>query len=157
MSTYHDYKELKHFYFGWRKAGVVMSQEVTRLYERELKKLERQDRCRNTDDTRCMKNCRKCDKQRDGAQLSLDQMIEVGNLPQDICTVESLFEDIELSEALHVAITQLSEIDQKIVMLWAQGCTEREIADTIGACQKSVNNWKKAAFAELRAYLKDFH
>lgn len=96
MSTYHDYKELKRLYFSWRKAGVAMSQEVTRLYESELKRLERESRCRNANGTRCMKSCRNCSKQRNGAQLSLDQMIEVGNLPQDTFSVEAVFEEILL-------------------------------------------------------------
>lgn len=157
MSTYQDYKELQNLFHSWLKEGVIMSQEVKRLYWNDLKWLDRKSRCQNVKGVRCRKNCRKCDKQRDGAPLSLDQMIEVGNLPQDTSTVESLFEDMELSEALHAAIDRLSDREQLIVLLYSQGYTEREIADTIGACQKSVNNWKKAAFAELRAYLKDFH
>lgn len=157
MSMYQDYEELQNLLRSWFKEGIVMSQEVMRLYWKDLKWLERDSRCRNAKGVHCMKNCRKCDKQRDGAPLSLDQMIEVGNLPRDTLTIESLLEDMELSEALHAAIAQLSERDQKIIMLWAKGYTEREIASIIGACQKSVNNWKKAAFAELRADLKDFY
>lgn len=156
MSMYQDYEELQNLLRSWFKEGIVMSQEVMRLYWKDLKWLERDSRCRNAKGVHCMKNCRKCDKQRDGAALSLDQMIEVGNLPHTF-TVESLLENIELSEALHAAIAQLSERDQKIIILWIQGYTEREIASIIGACQKSVNNWKKAALAKLRAYLKDFH
>lgn len=155
MSTYHDYIELKNLFLGWRKAGVVMGQEVTRLYESELKRLERESRCRNAKGTRCMKKCRNCDKQRDGAWLSLDQMIEVGNLPQDIFSVEAVFEEKELSEALDVAIERLSNRDQLIVVLFANGYTEREIASIIGVCQKTVNNRKELIFAELRAYLKN--
>lgn len=155
MSAYQDYMELRNLFLGWSNAGVVMSPEVKRLYWSELKRLERESRCRNANGARCMKNCRECDKQRNGAQLSLDQMIEVGNLPQDAFSVEAVFEEKELSEALDAAIERLSDRDQLIVVLFANGYTEREIASIIGVCQKTVNNRKELIFAELRAYLKN--
>lgn len=156
MSAYQDYMELKNLFLGWLKAGVVMSPEVKRLYWSDFKRLERESRCRNVKGVRCMENCRKCDKQRDGARLSLDQMIEVGNLPQDTFSIEVVFEEMELSEALQAAIDRLSKREQRIVKLYIQGYTEREIANIIGVCQKTVNNWRKIAFAKLRAYLENY-
>ena len=70
--------------------------------------------------------------------------------------MEELVESMDLSDALYAAIDQLSERDQLIVVLSSQGYTEREIADEIGACQKSVNNWKRAGIAEIRVYLEDY-
>lgn len=157
MSTYHDYKELQYLFLGWLKEGVVMSQEVERLYWKDLKWLEKDSRCRNAKGVRCMGNCRKCDKQRDGAPLSLDQMIEVGSLPRDTFSLEAFFEETALSEALQAAINRLSNREQLIIAMYSQGYTEREIAATVNASQKSVNNWKKIAFSKLRAYLKDFY
>lgn len=157
MSAYQDYMELKNLFLGWIKTGVVISQEIKRLYWSELKRLERETRCHNADGTCCTKNCRKCDKQRDGTQLSLDQRTEIGDLPQGTFSVEMLFEEMELSEALYTALDRLSDREQLIVVLYSQGYTEREIAKAVNACQKSVNNWKRAAFAKLRASLKDFY
>ncbi len=148
---YQDYMELKRLFSGWIKSGVAMSREVKRLYWRELKMLERESRCRNTDNTRCMGNCRICNKQRDGAQLSLDQRIERGDLPQDSFSIETLLDTMELSSA----INRLDYIEQKIVMLHFYGYTEREIAETINVCQKTVNNRMKIALAKLSTYLED--
>ena len=156
MSVYQDYMELKTLFHQWREDGVPMSPEIMRLYWSELKRLERETRCRNADGSRCMKNCRECEMQRDGAQLSLEQKLEVGELPQDTFSVEELVESMELSDALYADIGQLSERDQLIVVLSSQGYTEREIADEIGACQKSVNNWKRVGIAEIRVYLEDY-
>ena len=147
MSAYQDYMELKTLFRQWCEDEVPMSPEVKRLYWSELKQLERETRCRNADGSRCMKNCRECEKQRDGAQLEL---------PQDTFNVEELVESMDLSDALYAAIGQLSERDQLIVVLSFQGYTEREIADEIGACQKNVNNWKRAGIAEIRVYLEDY-
>jgi len=156
MSAYQDYMELKTLFRQWREDEVPMSPEIMRLYWSELKRLERETRCRNADGSRCMKNCRECEMQRDGAQLSLEQKLEVGELPQDTFDMEELVENMDLSDALYAAIDQLSERDQLIVVLSSQGYTEREIADEIGACQKSVNNWKRAGIAEIRVYLEDY-
>ena len=70
--------------------------------------------------------------------------------------MEMLVETAELSDALYAAISQLDERSRMIVEMYSEGYTEREIAVAIGACQKSVNNWKKAAFAELRVILVDY-
>lgn len=156
MAAYQDYMELKGLFLEWLKAGVVISQEIKRLYWSELKRLERETRCRNEDGTCCMENCRKCDKQRDGAQLSLEEKMEIGDLLQDAFDVEEFIEAMELSEALRAALDHLSERDQRIVVLFADGYTEREIAKFINASQKSVNNWKKVAFAGLRVHLEDY-
>ncbi len=158
MSAYQDYMELKTLFHKWCEDKVSMTSEVMCLYWSELKRLERETRCRNVDGGRCMKNCRKCKKQtqRDGAPLSLELMIEVGNLPQDTFDMEELVERMELSDTLYAAINLLSERDQLIVILFSQGYTEREIGEAIGACQKSVNNWKHAAIAKLRVYLENY-
>lgn len=156
MSAYQDYMELKTLFRQWREDEVPMSPEIMRLYWSELKRLERETRCRNADGSRCMKNCRECEKRRDGAQLSLEQKLEAGELPQDTFDVEGLVENMDLSDALYAAIDRLSERDQLIVVLSSQGHTEREIGEVIGACQKSVNNWKRAGIAKIRVYLEDY-
>ena len=123
MSAYQDYMELKTLFRQWCEDEVPMSPEVMRLYWSELKQLERETRCRNADGSRCMKNCRECEKQRDGAQLSLEQKLAGGELPQDTFNVEELVESMDLSDALYAAIGQLSEMDQLIVALSFQGDT----------------------------------
>lgn len=155
MSAYKDYMELKTLFRKCCKDEVPMSPEVKCLYWSELKHLERGTRCRNADGSRCMKNCRECEKQRDGAQLSLEQMLEAGELPQDTSNVEELVERMDLLDALNAAIGQLSEKDQMIVVLSSQGYSGREIGKLIGMNQKTVNNHWHACINELRTRLED--
>ena len=104
MSVYQDYKELKTLFRKWYENKVPMSPEVMRLYWKELKRLERETRCRNADGNHCMEDCRMCEKQRDGAPLSLDQQIEIDDLLQDTFCTEALAEYRELLDSFHAAL-----------------------------------------------------
>lgn len=156
MATYQyqDYMELKKLFCSYLKEGVPMSQEVKQVYWEDLKRMERETRCRTQSGTRCMKKCSECDMRRDGSSLSLDHLMDLGYTPEDSFNVEDFIETLELSDALYMAIDSLRERDQMIILMYISGYTEREIAEIVGACQKSVNNWKNAALAELRVMLK---
>lgn len=156
MTTYQyqDYIELKKLFYSYLKEGVPMSQEVKQVYWEDLKRMERETRCRTQSGTRCMKKCSECDMCRDGTPLSLDHLMELGYTPEDSFDVEDFIETLELSDALYMAIDSLRERDQIIILMHINGYTEREIAKIVGACQKSVNNWRNAALAELRVMLK---
>lgn len=66
------------------------------------------------------------------------------------------FEEKERCQAIHLAISCLSDRDQKIVLLFMDGLSEREIADQVGCSQKTVNNRKHVIFAELLDKLSDW-
>mgnify|MGYP006922378942 CR=1 FL=1 len=63
MTTYQyqDYIELKKLFYSYLKEGVPMSQEVKQVYWEDLKRMERETRCRTQSGTRCMKKCSECD------------------------------------------------------------------------------------------------
>lgn len=153
---YRDYMELKNLFRSCLEAGVEMSQEVKRLYWREIKRLQREAQSAKAGDMLCAENSSQDSVCQNMILLSLDWQMELGYMPEDLLNVEEHIEAKELSEAIHAAIGQLSEREQKIVALYLQGYTEREIADVIGSCQKSINNWKRAALSKLQKCLKEF-
>lgn len=142
---------------------ISITKEVYDLLRRDLwkesKRIDRTSRCRRDDGTRCMDDCEHCPNGktvRDGLPLSLEQQMELGYMPEDSLNVEELIEAMELSEVLHVAIEQLGEKDQRIVKLYSQGFSERDIARVDGRCQKTINNRKGPIFSKLRADLEDY-
>lgn len=65
-------------------------------------------------------------------------------------------EEKEWRKAIHLAISYLSNRDQKIVLLFMDGLSERDIADQVSCSQKTVNNRKNAIFTELLDQLSDW-
>lgn len=147
---YQDYMELKSLFRSYlNNEELEMTQELKQFFWRELKRLQREAQSPETDGGEY--NARQVN-----VLLSLEQQMELGYMPEDPLNVEVLVEAAELSDALYAAIDHLDERSQMIVVMYSEGYTEREIAVMIGGCQKSVNNWKKAAFAELREILVDY-
>ena len=146
---YQDYMELKNLFRSYlNDEEIKMSQELKQFFWRELKRLQREAQSPEADSGE--HNARQLHL------LSLEQQMELGYMPEDPLNVEMLVETAELSDALYAAISQLDERSRMIVEMYSEGYTEREIAVAIGACQKSVNNWKKSALAELRVILVDY-
>lgn len=147
---YKDYMELRSLFRSYLDdEKVEMSQELKQFFWCEIKRLQRE--AQSPEVTSGAYNARRVK-----APLSLEQQMELGYMPVDPLNVEMLIETAELSDALYTAISQLDERSRMIVEMYADGYTEREIAAVIGGCQKSVNNRKKAAFAELREILTDY-
>lgn len=147
---YQDYLELKNLFCSYlNDKEIEMSQELKQFFWRELKRLQRETQSSNLDGGE--HNTRQIN-----VLLSLERQMELGYMPEAPLDVEMLVEAAELSEALCAAISQLDERSRIIVEMYSEGYTEREIAVVLGACQKSVNNWKKSALAELRVILMDY-
>ncbi len=147
---YQDYMELKNLFRSYlNNEEIEMSQELKQFFWREIKRLQREAQSAKVDDG-------ECNTHQVHTLLSLEQQMELGYMSEDPLNVEELVEAAELSDALYAAIKHLDERSQMIVVMYSEGYTEREIAVMIGGCQKSVNNWKKAAFAELREILVDY-
>ena len=66
---------------------ISVSEEVYRAYKRpawaERKRQDRWSRCRKQDGSRCDGDCKKCQRQRSGSMLSLEQSREIGYEPAD--------------------------------------------------------------------------
>ncbi len=162
---------LYHYKAKWTAGGevitedawVAVSEEVfydlRRDAEKEYKRQDRSSRCRNEDGTRCMEDCKNCPKNktsRDGSPLSLEQLMEVGATVGDSFLIESYIEDQELREALWKAVNSLDEKKRRIIILYAQGMSERDIGKAIGMSQRGVGYQKKQAFAQIAGMLKNY-
>lgn len=144
---YRDYMELRSPFWSYLDdEEIEISQELKQFFWCEIKRLQREVQSPEA-------NSSEYNARRVKAPLSLEQQMELGYMPVDPLNVEMLIETAELSDALYTAISQLDEHNRMIVEMYADGYTDREIAAVIGGCQKSVNNWKRAAFAELRRVL----
>lgn len=129
-----------------------------RIYWADAKRQERETRCLNAGrKTRCNGKCSECSRTRDGQLLSTDQMREYGMLPQDSFSVETYMEQKERRQALYAAIDTLDEVDRQIILLiFIEGHSEREIEDSVGLKQSSINSRKYNTLRKLREMLKDF-
>jgi len=138
----------------------AVTEEVYLAYMRpvwaEAKIQEREGRCRDENGNRCMKDCRFCDKTRQGRPLSLEQFSEDGFDVVDSIDTAGFVENQLLYDALHTALSQLSPENRRIAELFSIGLSERVIAAKVGLSQKGVNSRKQKIFSQLREYLKDF-
>jgi RNA polymerase sigma factor (sigma-70 family) len=140
---------------------IPSNEEVYRAYKRpawaERKRNEREKRCRDEKGKRCTSDCSLCDKQRTGAILSLDySAVEYGFEPSDPADIEEILAEKQLLEELLSALDELDPDNRRIMELFANGMSEREIATDIGLSQKAINKRKAKLFAQLKERLKNF-
>ena len=140
---------------------VPVTEEVYRAYKRPLwaehKRKEREKRCRDERGNRCTGDCSKCDKERTGSVLSLSRLVEENGFePADTVDIAEMVADSLLLEELYAALEELDPNNRRILELFSNSKSEREIADDIGLSQKAINKRKSKLFAQLRERLKDF-
>jgi hypothetical protein len=150
-----------------------MYHELMRPIWREEKALQRNKKCavrnKNGKLIRCDGNCSTCSHSQSGSQISLETMEETGGFRSikdgvhrhiDPATYSKSTEDIVMDavllEELFMQISMLSEENQKIITMFREGASERDIAKAVGLSQKGVNKRKKAIFDDLRKKLKNF-
>lgn len=106
---------------------------------------------------RCREKCSECPRGRTGNTISYDAIIEnTGNeLPDDL-DISADYEYEELREKLWAEVETLSEVDQRILALYNEDYTEREIAAEVGLSQKAVNLRINKCIQLLREKLKDY-
>ena len=97
-------------------------------------------------------------QQRHGDMASLDALAaKFGlELSDNSSSVEEEVEKRELLSELRRMFAQLEEIDRIIVIMHANGKSEREIAAEVGMSQRGVGKRKTRVLAKLRDDLKDF-
>ena len=141
---------------------IPVTEEVYRAYKRpawaEKKRKEREKRCRDEYGNRCAGDCSKCDKQQTGSVLSLSRLTEeIGFEPVSSVDIAEMVADSLLLKELFEALEELDPENRKIVVLFSNGKSEREIADAIGLSQKAINKRKTKLFAQLRERFEDFY
>lgn len=149
---------------------IQVTEEVYRAFKQpawaEHKRIERERRCRDSKGRVCTQSCRLCDMNRmigdkepikkNSVLLSLERFQEDGYDPKDPVDVEEIIAEKQLLEELFSALEELDPDNRRIMELFANGMSEREIAADIGLSQKAVNKRKTKLFAQLKDRLKDF-
>ena len=140
---------------------ISVSEEVYRAYKRpawaERKRQDRWSRCRKQDGSRCDGDCEKCQRQRSGSMLSLEQSREIGYEPADASAdVEAIVFNQLLLEQLMRHLDELDSDSRRLCRLIGEGASEREIAAAAGISQSTLNYRKNKLFVKLRTLLKDF-
>lgn len=159
MSNYDEVKELRYVVYKYKKENVPINQEIKRFYWNEHKKVEKQTRCIINGKPCGLRNkCSECPSLHDEAMRSLEFITQTEQLSIATLSAEDEIIKAERHEILVKAISELDEIDQKIIKLlyFHKGWNERKIALEVGVCQKTVNNRKTAALAKLRSALEDY-
>ncbi len=159
MSDYNEIKELRYAVYKYRKENVPISREIARLYWNDHKKEEKHMRCIIKGKRCSLRNkCSECPSLHDEAMRSLESITQTEQLSIATLSAEDEIIKAERHEILVKAISELDEIDQKIIELlyFHKGWNERKIALEVGVCQKTVNNRKTAALAKLCSALEDY-
>jgi DNA-directed RNA polymerase specialized sigma24 family protein len=156
-------KTAKSYYLPIDGQEIPVTEEVYRAYKQpawtERKRQEREKRCLISDGKgktkRCMEDCSKCTRQRNGSVLSLDKFVEDGYEISDPLDMDELLAERLLLEALAAALNELDPINKRIAELYGEGLSERQIAHEVGLSQKTINNRKASIFNQLRLRLKN--
>ncbi len=136
---------------------VFVTEKVYRAYKQpywaEKQQERRASRCK-IDGHRCMGECTKCDRLRDGAPLSLEQLTEDGiEVPASYETPEEAMIRKEEYEQLYAAMATLIDRDQKILQLFSDGKSDHAIAAELGMAQTTVSYRRRAALKNLKKLL----
>ena len=106
---------------------------------------------------RCRERCSECSYHRTGNTISYDAIIEnTGNELPDGLDIRADYELNEVREKLWAEVEMLSEVDQRILALYNEDYTEREIAQKVDLSQKAVNLRINKCIKLLREKLKDY-
>ena len=106
---------------------------------------------------RCRERCSECPYHRTGNNISYDLIIEnTGNELPDGLDIRADFELNEVREKLWAEVEMLDELDQRILRLYNEDYTEREIAQKVDLSQKAVNLRINKCIKLLREKLKDY-
>lgn len=135
---------------------VPVTEEVYLAYKRPLwaqrKRNERERRCLDENGNRCMKECRLCDKERTGGNLSLEKLTEDGHDFPDVFDLPDYIEAKLLKEALKEALASLTEDEQHLINVAFSGMSEREAAKVFNLSQKTFTYRRDKIVSKLRKY-----
>lgn len=106
---------------------------------------------------RCRERCSECPYHRTGNTISYDAIIEnTGNELPDGLDIRADYELNEVREKLWAEVALLDELDQRILRLYNEDYTEREIGQKVGLSQKAVNLRINKHISLLKEKLKDY-
>lgn len=137
---------------------IPVTEEVYRAYKRPLwaehKRKERAKRCRDENGSRCTKDCRTCEKTRDGSILSLDKFNDEGYEVADSVDLAELVADRLILEQLVKALDDLDpDVRSLINALFYNDRTERDYASEVGISHQAVGKRKQKLIEKLRGIM----
>lgn len=137
---------------------IPVTEEVYRAYKRPLwaehKRKERAKRCRDENGFRCTKDCRTCEKFREGSDLSLNKFNEEGYEIADSVDLAELVADKLLLEQLVAALNDLDPDERSLIKaLFYNDRTERDYAAEIGISHQAVGKRKLKVIDKLRSLM----
>lgn len=157
--------EERPFYLYIDGKKVWVSEEFYRAYTQlintEEKRQDDEGRClieaERGEFKRCRLSCSECPLKRTGYALSLDHhQEEYGYEAADAYDLVADFQYQEVKEKLEMELSLLSELDQRILNLYRQDFSEREIGSKVGLSQKAVNLRIKKYIELLKEKLSGF-
>lgn len=162
----------KSIYLKSTRQWVPVSDELYDEYRREIDayihkmRSHKCCRCPKSKWWLCDKDCWTCAFHCSDEFTSLDAPINdnidsdditlCDTIADDSPSIESIIYDQELLNRLFEALNSIDPDRGRICKLWANGMSERDIADRLGKPQTTINYQKKKAFEELREILKNF-
>jgi len=131
---------------------IFVTEEVYRAYKRPLwrekKEKERRKRCRDENGNRCTKNCNDCLKSRNGSDLSLEKLSDIGlDVADPVDYAEFVADELLLEQLLGVLN------DEEIALidaLFYKERTEQDYAVEVGVSQQAIGKRKKKIIDKLR-------
>jgi DNA-directed RNA polymerase specialized sigma24 family protein len=154
-----DVNTCKKYYITIDGREVEVSEQVYREYKRllwrEHKRKERVSRC-SLGSRRCTDDCKNCQYLREGTPLSLDTMFSDGLDVADESCLEDVIELKMKIEALRDALNNLGPADRDIITGFANGESDRKIAERLNRPQTTISYRRKLILKQLRRELKDW-
>ncbi len=137
---------------------ILVTEDVYRAYKRPLwaehKRKERAKRCRDENGFRCTKDCRTCEKSREGSILSLDKFNDEGYEVADSVDLAELMADKLLLEQLVEALDDLDPDERSLISaLFYNDRTERDYASEVGISHQAVGKRKQKVIEKLRSIM----
>ena len=138
---------------------VEVTEEVYREYKRPLwrehKRKERERKC-SLGVHRCTMQCNTCPRNKEGAPLSLDTMLEDGlEIASSASVEDEVYRHLKY-EASCKAIDELPPTDREIFIGFINKVPERDIAKKVHKPQTTVSYRAKIIQKQLREKLKDW-
>lgn len=159
-------------YLKREKRWITVDQEVHRNYDRmndtyrHRKQAHKCCRCPKDKSWLCDSDCENCEFKCGSEFLSLDAVINPDSdsdpitlgdtIPDDTPSIEEIIEQKQRLAGLYTALEKLDPDMHRLLCLYMEGKTEREIAAITGATKQSTVNYrKKKALEAMRDLLGD--
>lgn len=148
------------------KGRIYVSKEMFHEYMRpewaDWKRNERSSRCQVPNGhggvKRCDQDCKQCPYFRNGKTISIDELYEKYEmeLADDSQSIIDTMVEEERNNALWNAVATLEPTDQKIMKLFSEGFSERDMSDLLHLPRTTISYRKNKCFEILRELLKDY-